>query len=1206
MPTRCQDCDAKFLIDATSVVNGISCPDCGGKRLERDQPSPTHSDGDLRNMVDPATQLDQGGNPLQEGVWANIDGGWQPRYKRDESFASVQAAERGPFDMYDGSYPLPSGGEGHHYNCPNCGGQMRQDTGECYRCGYTYPYDGGEILDGHHDPVEWSRDMGLPVAPDLGPVHQGAQKVAAGPGITWTPGVVGHGGWDEQGNLHAWNVRNLPPHGVNIPHQPFILAADGTILRADPERLNEIAERIPGAGYRHQINAAAIQLGESPDVMHASHQEPMSNHNSRSLSQEPYLPWYHQADVKRSADDAGAPISLTNAELADDEKRGAYMKRQEGRDPKLALWPLLEPLVEPLVAAGGRALLRGAIGGLMKKAIGGGGNFLGQQPQDQGPPAGGAPPVGLVASEHTAVGVNAPVETPGSVPDYVEDHDPEAVDQQEYNDGDSSPAFNNPNRDVGDGGLSQGTGEDATKQKLQFREDGDALGMAETTLPHILDYINSEKSGLEHPQIKALHEALEQEIPGYLDHADENSPEVHKLLDELSKPDKVVAGQKEHMKGVDSDKRQRQYEHIKEQCMADGGSEDECAEMAARTVNKQRAEHGETKSHTAAPVYQNTPIPQAQTQMGNQQMAMPGTHQNPVQPGGMPVQGKCMNCGGTVNADGSCPQCGAAAGANQMGNLQQQLPGQQHTPVGIMPSQYASTKEAWGLPEGHGVIGPQQPEEFALNNPEQSRAMSQCPNCGAHTQFPLGVCPHCGVHPGERMAADHQGPITPQQKEVFAQYLIDQGRNEEVAAMFANPGLYADEWAQYLNKSTQPPEVDPAEQQPLPQIPPEQMGQMPVPGMQAPQPTARVAGDNPRRCPKCESATTDLMNSDGDIRCHRCGHVWNVPVTEDTPTVKSHWIIKRAYPDTLNNDSPNPVAAPAADATAPGDREQQQDSSLTWQTPDGQPLEVGGVYEMHSNQSPIPDVVKVQSVKPDSIVVQMIGEYNSPSDPQDPNGSAYTHEIPLSEAQTVGLTFLPQDQGGEQEQSQDNNDQDGIGQTVNTEPVEQPHDSFPVHTKVQPTDHCPECDYKHVTSNYTSPTEVEYECFRCAHKWKIADVDEDHELNPEARNWLHEDDTEDFNFDRVAEFAKHTGGQGRNIRDIAKRDPRNAEIRERLNKNAGAKFSPREQKEFIDEDGVARNADRLSLDGTHYVESAFDNTKARPDRVNDNYLGLGL
>ena len=45
-----------------------------------------------------------------------------------------------------------------------------------------------------------------------------------------------------------------------------------------------------------------------------------------------------------------------------------------------------------------------------------------------------------------------------------------------------------------------------------------------------------------------------------------------------------------------SDTRERQYEHIKESYKEDGVSNDEAEERAARTVNKERAEHGETKS----------------------------------------------------------------------------------------------------------------------------------------------------------------------------------------------------------------------------------------------------------------------------------------------------------------------------------------------------------------------------------------------------------------------------------------------------------------------------------------------------------------------------------------------------------------------------------------------------------------------------------
>src|SRR5881628_2197958 len=44
-----------------------------------------------------------------------------------------------------------------------------------------------------------------------------------------------------------------------------------------------------------------------------------------------------------------------------------------------------------------------------------------------------------------------------------------------------------------------------------------------------------------------------------------------------------------------SDKRERQYEHIKEGLRDRGESEDTAEEIAARTVNKERARHGEAK-----------------------------------------------------------------------------------------------------------------------------------------------------------------------------------------------------------------------------------------------------------------------------------------------------------------------------------------------------------------------------------------------------------------------------------------------------------------------------------------------------------------------------------------------------------------------------------------------------------------------------------
>ena len=44
-----------------------------------------------------------------------------------------------------------------------------------------------------------------------------------------------------------------------------------------------------------------------------------------------------------------------------------------------------------------------------------------------------------------------------------------------------------------------------------------------------------------------------------------------------------------------SPRRERQYEHIKEGLLDRGTSEERAKEIAARTVNKERAQHGETK-----------------------------------------------------------------------------------------------------------------------------------------------------------------------------------------------------------------------------------------------------------------------------------------------------------------------------------------------------------------------------------------------------------------------------------------------------------------------------------------------------------------------------------------------------------------------------------------------------------------------------------
>ena len=57
-----------------------------------------------------------------------------------------------------------------------------------------------------------------------------------------------------------------------------------------------------------------------------------------------------------------------------------------------------------------------------------------------------------------------------------------------------------------------------------------------------------------------------------------------------------------------SAKRERQYKHIKEGILERGESEKTAEEIAARTVNKERAQHGEAKEASRATL-EDTPAP---------------------------------------------------------------------------------------------------------------------------------------------------------------------------------------------------------------------------------------------------------------------------------------------------------------------------------------------------------------------------------------------------------------------------------------------------------------------------------------------------------------------------------------------------------------------------------------------------------------------
>lgn len=56
-----------------------------------------------------------------------------------------------------------------------------------------------------------------------------------------------------------------------------------------------------------------------------------------------------------------------------------------------------------------------------------------------------------------------------------------------------------------------------------------------------------------------------------------------------------------------SDKRERQYEHVKESVLDQGRSEDTAEEIAARTVNKTRAQQGEAEEASSSSLRDESP-----------------------------------------------------------------------------------------------------------------------------------------------------------------------------------------------------------------------------------------------------------------------------------------------------------------------------------------------------------------------------------------------------------------------------------------------------------------------------------------------------------------------------------------------------------------------------------------------------------------------
>lgn len=545
-------------------------------------------------------------------------------------------------------------------------------------------------------------------------------------------------------------------------------------------------------------------------------------------------------------------------------------------------------------------------------------------------------------------------------------------------------------------------------------------------------------------------------------------------------------------------------------------------------------------------------------------------------PGGTEVgeTGHCAQCGSATAPDGSCPTCGARYDNGAQGQNSMQ---QQHNPMTF-----------------------------------------------AHTDLIAAIVD----------SANHQGPVTPEQIASVQQWLIQQGRVDEVPNVPLDPGNpeYAKILAEIQNDPMHVPTVTPEEQTQPPAPQPSAPGGMPVPGMggepggQPMQPMSSflpdfTAADNVApRCPVCNSGTTGLVgDADGHARCHSCSNVWKLKdMLDDSPAAGSSSIARVAIHEEHQHggEQANPIGVPAAEQEGRTNQGGDEDSSLTWKDSMGAPLRTGEQYQMINPSYSLPDLVRVERVKPDGIDVTLLGTYANDPTGHDPNTLTSSAPISREDMESQNLSFEPINQTAD---DQNNEPPPGSaapglpqvppsGQTTDEHASREPQMSM---SSVHDND-CPRCGHREFTSSMISAEATEHNCFRCGHDWVTEEKAMEYQAGIDL-SWINEDDNaEDFLSPR--EGMMRAAMKSRSLGDIAEKDGRLRAIRERLDQEgqerqqrvAGKNFTRKEQRELIDEDGVARNSSLLDLSNTHYEARYDESGKANAMNVPNEHLFLGL
>lgn len=1218
MLTGCQDCGHKFYLqgsDLDNIVSGGGCPSCGSQNLYRTQVPPVESEMAERNMVDPASGVDAGGNPLQEGIYADTDGGWQPRDRRDESFASVRTANQTPWAQAADSWMDTFIDQRNNQPVnPAVRKQIHELAGKHYMNGTVKRESIGNWPEAYRQ--AWINMKGYTGADDIhaAVTSQAPTDIDMGdaedyqhpdPWMDNEPGTLTlpkHWG----AKLAEFNMMDFNFADEREPTHKFIVDQGGKIYAMpEPVHHEDIADRykLHELGYpkglslgvkyndgstdwyQHESGLAPAQMAER---LESHFGEPVTidpslrattNEERWGLDTRPRAPSGRPLRELERLYGPASPRAYGKPRDNEGLVRGGSVDRASNMEPYTPWEHLAEAAggVTAQVTPGPFGIHAGTVKWLQFLDASVEGINVRQDSQEiirrfgiQNSPEFRNPVTVTVSHpeylqpavetiESSAEGFRAPPSLKALAQSIVAGQvpPPPGIPLEAIKVSSTKQAFL-PLLGLGAAELLGGADGGAIVSRLM----GGALrGTGSQMAKGLLGGGGGQQQAPAAPAAPAQPAPLP---PVVTRTADLETPSsVPEIGNHADSPEDV--DQKEYNDG-------EQPEQLGADDQQGGGSDgfspetlEEFNQLLPRILHYYNLDESAAndpvlkalheKLETEAPGYldhqgddsaveeliASLRQPHGITAAGIGPATVTGIpQQQPLQQPGVPLQqptpatsGPCPYCGGVRRADGSCPQCGATA-APQGGAAPGTLP----------PT---------------GTSHPSIPPTFA--------------------------------------AATHQGPANPEQLKAVAEFLIAQNRAEEIPHMIEAPWEYAEELAQIQNKPNDPPTPDesPTPQPAIEEAPPGATMPVPDPSQQIAAAVARFSADSiTPRCPSCGSATTGLLNTDGNARCHACGNLWKVEGFKDK--------LADAHNHSELHAHPAVEGVPSADQEGQRDISQEQDSSLSWQTVAGEPLQVGQEYEMHSENYDVPDIVRITAVKPDAVEFEITGEYDL----------GHKTEVSREESELEGLTFEPVEAEDKDDAGEDGNDYlNDVAEAPRQNTVPTPSTSTPFTTSVKESDEefedrieellCPNCTSAHVSSQMSSPTTTMHDCYKCGHFWEEHDEEEQGEAD-ERRSWIMNSGPGEVDSGPAHAYAgldyvpEQRVAGGRNLHEIAKRDPR----------YAGRKFTPLEQRGFIDEEGEARNADRLDLEGTHYKVRDDWTGKANGLNAPDEHLVLGL